>query len=153
MQQASQQLNKVKSDTAIANKLKQADRALKDHPEAGNVALPDLNKLKTPNGDSIVASTNNHMKQMQDKSAQLSQIRKQALPQENLLHQAKSLANLKRSEILAYAQTTLNNVSSKLSMLMKSNLDKMAKDSTLNVAGTGLFYFSTDFRREKLAPI
>src|SRR4051794_10826970 len=55
VQQGMQQLNKVKSDTAIANKMQQAKHALKDHPEAGNVTLPDLNKVKAPNLDSLSA--------------------------------------------------------------------------------------------------
>ena len=144
VQQAMQQLNKVKSDTAIANKMKQANQALKDHPEAGNVALPDLNKVKVPNLDSAVASTNNQMKRAEDNAAQLGQLKQQMLPVANLSHQAESLAKLKKAQVLAIVQTTLNNVSSKVDVLMKSKLDKIVKDSTLNVAGTGLFYLSLD---------
>ena len=144
MKQATQQLDKIKSDTAIAAKMKQANQTLKNHPEAGNVSLPDLNKIKVPNTDSFIVSTNNQMKGMQDKMAQLSQMKTAALPKANLSHHAESLANFKKAELLSLVQTTLNNLSPKLDMLLKTNLDKMVKDSTLNIAGTGLFYLSID---------
>ena len=82
------------------------------------------------------------MNHAQNKMAAIAQFKEQFKPKANPLHHVESLATLKKSSLLAFAQTTLNNVSPKLDMVMKDKLDKVAKDSTLNVAGTGLFYLS-----------
>ncbi len=144
IKQAQQQLDKIKADTAIAAQMNKAKDALKQHPEAGNVTLPDLNSLNAgiPNMDSLNASITAQMSNTQNKMRALEQIKKQSVPKPNPLNHAEALAKLKRTTLLAFATATLNSVSPALDVVIKSNLDKIVKDGTLNAAGTGLFYLS-----------
>ena len=148
MQKAQQAMQQLKSDTTVQKQMSEANAQLqamkKDHPEIGDIKIPDLNNLNAnmPNIDSLSASLSKQMNKAQKGMAAMEQFKEQFKPKANPLHHVESLATLKRASTIAFAQATLKSVSPKLDIIMKGRLDKLAKDSTLNVAGTGLFYLS-----------
>ncbi|HVW63267.1 MAG TPA: hypothetical protein VHC48_24620, partial [Puia sp.] len=146
VQKVQQQINKIKTDTSIAARLQQAGDSLKNHPEAGNITVPNLNTMNVgmPNMDSLNASISLRMKNAQNNMAALQKLKEQYVPKADPSHHAEALAKLQKAAVIAFTHATLNNVSPKLDIILKSNLDKVVKDSTLNASGTGLFYLSLD---------
>ena len=148
MQMAQHVMDSLKRDSKFQKQLAQQNSVLdslkKAHPEMGDVQIPDLNNLNAgmPDMDSLSASLSQQMNNAQNKMAAIAQFKEQFKPKANPLHHVESLATLKKASVIAFTQATLNKVASELGMAMKDKLDKVVKNSTLNVAGTGLFYLS-----------
>lgn len=151
MQKAQQVMQQLKSDTTVQKQMGEANAQLqamkRDHPELGDVKIPDLNNMGAgmPNIDSLSASLSQQMNKAQKGIVAIKQFKEQFTPKSNPLHNTESLVTLKKAGVIAFTQATLKNVSPALDMVMKDKLNKVAKDSMLNVAGTGLFYLSLNF--------
>jgi tetratricopeptide (TPR) repeat protein len=104
------------------------DSAKDLHPELGDVQLPGLfntsasNRGGTSDKDDIYASY------------------APMPPAQNPSHHAAQLPVLNVSGIKTFAQGIMKET--KMNASMRSKLDAMAKDTTLNIAGTGTFYLS-----------
>jgi tetratricopeptide (TPR) repeat protein len=107
------------------------DSAKKLHPELGDVQLPDFfNKS---------ASYTSNARDKNDMYASYAPMP----PGQNPSHHAAQLPALNTSGIKTLAQDMVKGT--KMDASMRSKLDAMAKNSTLNIAGTGTFYLSLGF--------
>jgi tetratricopeptide (TPR) repeat protein len=144
MQRAQKLMDSLNSDPKNQQKMQQAQQQLdalkKDHPELSGVNIPDLSKSKVTDIHKILQNTNDGLKSSMANMQSIQQSIMGALPKEDLSRHASTLPILRTIDIKALAQGIVN--SSTVDMMTKQNFNKLAKDTTVNVAGTGIFYLS-----------
>jgi tetratricopeptide (TPR) repeat protein len=144
MQRAQKLMDSLKADPKTQQQMKQAQQQLdalkKTHPELAGVNLPDLNNTKAPDLNKTMQAASNGLKQSFANLQNMQQSLMGALPKEDISRHATTLPVLKTTDIKLLAQGIIS--SSPVDMVSKQNLNKLAKDTTINVAGTGIFYLS-----------
>ncbi len=146
MQKAKQAMEKLKSDSGVQNQINEANAKLnsikKTNPALSNVQVPDLDKMPTPKMPDFSSMT----KRLDNASHKLetySQTMNQTIPKQNISHHAEKLDKLSNTELMALATSITKNVESKLNRLQLDQLDKMLKDTSINIAGTGAFMLAS----------
>ncbi len=144
LQRAQKLMDSLKSDPKTQQQMQQAQKQLdalkKTHPELANVNLPDLTKSKVTDVNKTLQKADTALKRGLANMQSIQQTIMGALPKEDLSRHATTLPSLRTIDIKALAQGIVS--SSTVDMITKQNLNKLAKDTTINVAGTGTFYLS-----------
>lgn len=146
MQKAQQAMQQIKSDTSLQRRMSEANTQLqamkKDHPEIGDVQIPDLNKMQIPtmpNFDSL----NRQLNKSAQKIATLNNAIDQTTPKLNPFHHADKLARLSKKEVLAIAHQQSDKAEKKLNAVLLGTLKKLVKDTSTNLATTGAFILAS----------
>lgn len=144
MQRMQKMMDSLNADPKTQQQLQQAQKQLdamkKTHPELANVNLPDFSKSKVTDVNKTLQKVDTALKSGLANMQSIQQTIMGALPKEDVTRHASSLPTLRTIDIKALAQGIVS--SSTVDMITKQNLNKLAKDTTINVAGTGTFYLS-----------
>lgn len=137
-------MDSLKKDTAIQNRMKQANAQLeqmkKSHPELAGYSMPDMNKNPTmPNFDSINQQIKKSTQTMKSYNAMMAQ----GLPKADPLHSAGKLQKLTAAATRALVQNLLKQVTPQISVTKLPAL-KAILDSCHNLAGLGAFLLANN---------
>ncbi|HSZ33121.1 MAG TPA: hypothetical protein VK772_07405 [Puia sp.] len=144
MQRMQKTMDSLNADPKTQQQMQQAQKQLdalkKTHPELANVNLPDFSKSKLTDVNKTLQKVDTALRSGLANMQSIQQTITGALPKEDATRHANTLPALRTIDIKALAQGIIN--SSTVDMIIKQNLNKLVKDSTINVAGTGAFYLS-----------
>jgi tetratricopeptide (TPR) repeat protein len=149
MKQAQQELDEFKKDTGVQNELKRAKAQLQslkeDHPEIGDVEIPDLNNMnpQMPDFDSISRS----LGAASNKLNEMTQLANQAVPKQNLFHHADKLPGLSESAFVLLARVLLKKADAALDAVQHYSLNTILKDTSINTTDLGANFLALGFSK------
>lgn len=139
MQQAQQAMDSMKSDQEFQKQMAQSKRQLdsmkKTNPALANMNIPDFNSIQMPNLDSISAGISKSSDFLQSMNKNMDE----SMPKSNPFNHAEKLSKLTNNDINILANTIVKEIKPKIDLVMQRVLDKMLKDTSINVAATGAF--------------
>jgi tetratricopeptide (TPR) repeat protein len=143
MQKAQEAMKQLKSDPEIQKQMAESQQMLdsmkKTNPALANVNIPDINNFQLPDFDSVSASMEKGVALFQNMNKTLDE----SLPKQDLSHHAEQLPKLGDDDIPVLADGLLKKIKPGINMIMKSALDKMLKDPSVNIAATGAFILAS----------
>jgi tetratricopeptide (TPR) repeat protein len=154
MQKARQAMDSLRSSPAFHRQMAQSrhrvDSMKKANPAnsaLAGVTVPDMDNMKLPDLDSVSASIGQASGFLQRVSRSMSQ----ALPKQDAFRHAERLPPLSRQDMTALARSLLQAALRRTGGMTRSVLEKMARDTSINVAATGAFVLASGGSKDAAA--
>jgi tetratricopeptide (TPR) repeat protein len=151
LQKARHAMDSMKSNPEVQKQMAQSrhllDSMKKANPAMAGVTTAGAGKMIVPDIDSLSASLDKAAGVLQN----VSQTMNQALPKQDAFHHAERLAALSRQDMTALAGAVLEAASHRTDGMTRTALEKMARDTSINIAATGAFVLASGGSKDAAA--